>query len=836
MDHEQTELPATVGRPAKRQRLDSKATTDTSTDMSDDTSNLAKSPPSGKQTPYHANAQNLYYSTPSSSGTMPSSGIPGLTLINSGSPPPPLSANTTGDSRGSYLSSSLLSESKGIDITNANLKLGPSPSHHVLGVGQSATLAEVPSSSSETLHTTCTYEHPGSAACPMEIEELPRSGNTTHRASDVVNTASTAEQVGSSGGTNESEKPDEIARSTSPSTLNATDSKVRSGSEDHEWAFGQQHYNLAAELSDLIGIVHTPHDVPSDAPSLVVQQAPGVIKHQNPSEGTKRTVITGGPLPTLSGSNDMGNGEALGGGGATSTAHNGTSASSGNDPHPQYPSIDRAKEAGLLGSTDMLAEELQERYLTDRGLEEAAIEEINKDLETEDTEAEASDDDGGFEFDTPELKAEFLQSKRFKATLNEGRLAPTPAGSIVLKGPVAPKLLRRTTTPSQVSAGSSHVRASPDVSAGEATLNKSEGGLSITARLDPATSNHNTQLSNVDALLDSSSDSESDSFSEESDEEGAPMTPRTIAKMMMADVDSSPDQSKKRQKPEEPQTIIAKPNVVVTPDMTIVALGDVLNIVENTVLIKAYNSGEERIIKEGSVLCLENRVVVGAVEDNIGQVREPYYSVLFNSREEMDALGIKEGTKIFYVEKHAEYVFTQPLRTAKPYDADDKDEQMYFSSDEAQQEYERAQRKKPSPGGKAPKPINTRRAEKNAEWRRKQEESRAARGRGRDSRSHQQSDRGRFQNGRGQNRSFGQQRQEHAGRNQTQQQQQHTMQHLAHPPQNGPRRNSRNSRSTSATSLKYDDDADDDGYKPLRRPDNLYAPQQQYQYPSVQPQ
>ncbi|KAL2355131.1 Gar1/Naf1 RNA binding region-domain-containing protein, partial [Cryomyces antarcticus] len=102
----------------------------------------------------------------------------------------------------------------------------------------------------------------------------------------------------------------------------------------------------------------------------------------------------------------------------------------------------------------------------------------------------------------------------------------------------------------------------------------------------------------------------------------------------MADVDSSPDQSKKRQKPEEPQTIIAKPNVVVTPDMTIVALGDVLNIVENTVLIKAYNSGEERIIKEGSVLCLENRVVVGAVEDNIGQVREPYYSVLFNSREE----------------------------------------------------------------------------------------------------------------------------------------------------------------------------------------------------------
>ncbi|KAK5015702.1 hypothetical protein LTR16_012855, partial [Cryomyces antarcticus] len=69
--------------------------------------------------------------------------------------------------------------------------------------------------------------------------------------------------------------------------------------------------------------------------------------------------------------------------------------------------------------------------------------------------------------------------------------------------------------------------------------------------------------------------------------------------MMMADVDSSPDHSKKRQKPEEPETIIAKPNVVVTPDMTIVALGDVLNIVENTVLIKAYNSGEERIIKEG---------------------------------------------------------------------------------------------------------------------------------------------------------------------------------------------------------------------------------------------
>ncbi|KAK7533106.1 Gar1/Naf1 RNA binding region-domain-containing protein, partial [Phyllosticta citribraziliensis] len=79
---------------------------------------------------------------------------------------------------------------------------------------------------------------------------------------------------------------------------------------------------------------------------------------------------------------------------------------------------------------------------------------------------------------------------------------------------------------------------------------------------------------------------------------------------------------------------IEKPDVTVTPDMKITDLGKVDSIVDNMILIRANVSGEYQVLESGSVLCTEDRAVIGAVIDTLGRVQEPLYTVAFNDRSE----------------------------------------------------------------------------------------------------------------------------------------------------------------------------------------------------------
>jgi len=150
-----------------------------------------------------------------------------------------------------------------------------------------------------------------------------------------------------------------------------------------------------------------------------------------------------------------------------------------------------------------------------------------------------------------------------------------------------------------------------------------------------------------------------------------------------------------RAKNEIPVVKVEKPNIDVTPEMAIKELGHVENIVENYVLVKGTLSGETQVLESGSVLCLENRKVVGTVDDLVGRVEEPRYSVAFTNGAEVVEYGVTHGTKIFYVVDHASYVFTQPLRNMKGYDTSNVNdeeagvEEMEFSDDEAEAEYKR---------------------------------------------------------------------------------------------------------------------------------------------------
>lgn len=146
---------------------------------------------------------------------------------------------------------------------------------------------------------------------------------------------------------------------------------------------------------------------------------------------------------------------------------------------------------------------------------------------------------------------------------------------------------------------------------------------------------------------------------------------------------------------EKPDEDVPKPDVIVTEEMKIEELGSVEGRVENLILIKAKTSGEYQVLEQGSVLCLEDRTVIGVVAETLGRVQQPYYSVRFTNAAAISEAGLVEGMKIFYVEQYSTPVFTQPLKAFKGSDASNLhdeevgDDELEFSDDEAEAEYKR---------------------------------------------------------------------------------------------------------------------------------------------------
>lgn len=206
---------------------------------------------------------------------------------------------------------------------------------------------------------------------------------------------------------------------------------------------------------------------------------------------------------------------------------------------------------------------------------------------------------------------------------------------------------------------------------------------------------------------DSSSDDSTDtSSSDDSDADDYEMlSPAEQARRLMAEDGGSDDEGKSKGRKvvaEVPRTLnekldefVPKPTVVVTEDMKIEELGPVENTVENLALIRANTSGEYQVLESGSLLCLQDRSVIGVVSETLGRVHQPYYSVRFTNTTAIAEAGIEKNTKIFYVAQHSMTVFTQPLKAFKGSDASNLhdeevgDDELEFSDDEAEAEHKR---------------------------------------------------------------------------------------------------------------------------------------------------
>ena len=145
---------------------------------------------------------------------------------------------------------------------------------------------------------------------------------------------------------------------------------------------------------------------------------------------------------------------------------------------------------------------------------------------------------------------------------------------------------------------------------------------------------------------------------------------------------------------EKPEEVVPKPNVTITSDMNILEAGIVETLVGNEISIAAIASGEHQVLDAGTILCLEDRSVIGQIAETFGPVQRPYYIVRFTNAAAISEAGISHRTKIFWVENYANRVFTQNLSVkgsdaSNIHDEEVADAEIEFSDDEAEAEHKR---------------------------------------------------------------------------------------------------------------------------------------------------
>jgi H/ACA ribonucleoprotein complex non-core subunit NAF1 len=231
---------------------------------------------------------------------------------------------------------------------------------------------------------------------------------------------------------------------------------------------------------------------------------------------------------------------------------------------------------------------------------------------------------------------------------------------------------------------------------GDHELREQDAEFREAAKMQEEDPNAEWRLDSSDAeSSDAESDSSSSSDEEDSSDEEGLLDPHTQAKMLLNSIvdDDDDDDEEPRTAQEICEDFLPKPDIVVKANEKITELGNVDGIINNLILIKANTSGDYRVLDSGSVLCLSDRTVIGAVTETIGKVQNPMYSMGVKDLKELEEAGIAPGTTVYYVDAHAKFVFTQELKATKGSDDLNGDEgeaeadELYFSDDEKEAEY-----------------------------------------------------------------------------------------------------------------------------------------------------
>lgn len=117
---------------------------------------------------------------------------------------------------------------------------------------------------------------------------------------------------------------------------------------------------------------------------------------------------------------------------------------------------------------------------------------------------------------------------------------------------------------------------------------------------------------------------------------------------------------------------IERPNFELTESTPIAPVGTIFSVIDKTVVVQTQTHGN--VLDMESLLVLtDEKVVLGEVFETFGPVDRPFYSVRFNSVDEIPS-GAKSGARVAYVPSYArtQLVQVEKLKLLKGTDASNR--------------------------------------------------------------------------------------------------------------------------------------------------------------------
>jgi rRNA processing protein Gar1 len=204
--------------------------------------------------------------------------------------------------------------------------------------------------------------------------------------------------------------------------------------------------------------------------------------------------------------------------------------------------------------------------------------------------------------------------------------------------------------------------------------------------------------STVSDAVGASSDDDDDDISSSSDDEVIAMED------VMEDEDEDVVKHPPKTRNEVPLPPVEPLTVIRIPDHhPIMPIGQVHSITDCLVVVQSsLIHGETQALDAGSMLAFEDRHVLGAIYETFGPVQRPFYSIRFNTPNDIDTNRCYKGAVLCASPEYSTFILTAMLRAIKGSDAsnlyDEELSDQEFSDDEKEQQAKQARKKRPTTG------------------------------------------------------------------------------------------------------------------------------------------
>ncbi|KAF7721627.1 hypothetical protein EC973_004348 [Apophysomyces ossiformis] len=236
-----------------------------------------------------------------------------------------------------------------------------------------------------------------------------------------------------------------------------------------------------------------------------------------------------------------------------------------------------------------------------------------------------------------------------------------------------------------------------------------EGTKSTTeANIDAAIANgENAEAGYQSSDLELSSDNEDDdssSSSESSEDESdeAPEQEKQKVVPMEDEEEGFTSNDILRTVHEITEFHIERPTCEISSETALVPVGEIFRVIDKVIVVQSYGANDRPVLDMGSLFVYDDREIMGEVFETFGPIVRPFYSVRYNSSDEIDAKRAVIGAKVYYVPSYqkTQIVEVEKLKMMKGtdasniYDEEPDEDELEFSDDEAEMEYKKSRKRK----------------------------------------------------------------------------------------------------------------------------------------------